>query len=190
LTNGSVTVTATTGNPITVSNNVAATVSCLFTNTVGSLIYYVANGGTLNFAGSGSFASGNTEFSGVSGGGSGGTGTVDFQSGTYAGNSTLWLQINAAQEAATLNISRLMVGYGGNSTFTINSASALITGNGGGGNNLIGRSGAAGILDLKQGTVTMTASGNEMRIGYDNQANSQGTLTVEGGTFQPWQHGQ
>jgi autotransporter-associated beta strand protein len=183
LTNGSVTVTATTGNPITVSNNIAATVSCLFTNTVANLIYYVANGGTLNFAGGGSFAGGNTEFSGLPGGGSGGTGTVDFQSGIYAGNYVLWTQINANQEAATLNISRLLVGYGGNSTFTINSPSALITGNGSGGNNLIGRSGATGILDLKQGTVTMTNSGNEMRIVFDNQANSQGTLTVEGGTF-------
>jgi autotransporter-associated beta strand protein len=36
-------------------------------------------------------------------------------------------------------------------------------------------------MDLKQGNVNLSASGNEMRIG--NDTTSKGTLTVEGGTF-------
>ena len=161
-------------NMVNVSSGVSATISASITNATGTAATFtVASGGTLTLTGGG-YLNANTETTGA--------GTVDFNSGTYsAPNFVLWSQGNVTQEAATLNISRLLVGYGGNSTYTINNASAVVTGSGGGGNNLIGRSGSTGVMDLKQGTVNMTASGNAMRIAYD--ANSKGTLTVEGGTL-------
>ena len=161
-------------NMVNVSSGVLATISASITNATGTAATFtVASGGTLTLTGGG-YLNANTETTGA--------GTVDFNSGTYsAPNFVLWSQGNVTQEAATLNISRLLVGYGGNSTYTINNASAVVTGSGGGGNNLIGRSGSTGVMDLKQGTVNMTASGNAMRIAYD--ANSKGTLTVEGGTL-------
>jgi fibronectin-binding autotransporter adhesin len=162
-------------NAVNVSSGVSATISAAITNASAGIAstFTVGSGGTLTLTGGG-YLNANTETTGA--------GTVDFNSGTYSGpNFVLWSQGNVTQEAATLNISRLLVGYGGNSTYTINNANAVLTGSGGGGNNLIGRSGSAGVMDLKQGTVNMTASGNSMRIAYD--ANSKGTLTVEGGTL-------
>lgn len=160
--------------------NASATISAAVTNTtVGNIA--VANGSMLTLSGGGGFASGNLEVTG--------NGTVDFNSGTFAGNSgntgnnvTFWTQTtNVTMEAATLNIARLMVGYGANSTLTINSANAVINNNGGGGNNLIGRSGNTGTMILENGTVNFSHSGNDMRLAYDQ--NSVGILTVAGGVF-------
>ena len=184
LQNGALTFSAPAGdaaayNFVTLGANVAATISAAITNSysVANASMTVGSGSTLTLTGGGGFA-GNTITTGA--------GTVDFNSGTYGGYNggssfVLWTEANTTQEAATLNLGRLLVGYSGNSTLTINSASAQMNDNGSGGNNLIGRSGSTGVVDLVQGTVTMTHSGNDMRIAYD--ANSKGTLTVQGGTF-------
>ena len=94
-----------------------------------------------------------------------------------------WLQTPVTQEAATITVARLLVGSGGNSTYTINDPAAQLTGTGGGANNAVGRGGGNGTLVLMQGAVTMTAAGNQMRLGYDNSGGSKGTLSVQGGTF-------
>ena len=77
----------------------------------------------------------------------------------------------------------MLVGYSGNSTYTINDPAAQLIGTGGGANNDVGRAGTAGTLVLEQGTVNFTASGNQFRLANDNASGSKGTLTVEGGTF-------
>jgi autotransporter-associated beta strand protein len=169
--NGTLNLSGGSGVGFTVAANVGAAIASSLT-TGGGTIASVGSGGTLTFTGGGS-SGGNFETIGA--------GTVDFNSGTYAGNFSLWLQGNATLEAATLNLGRLMVGYGANSTFTVNSVSAQITGSGGGGNNFFGRSGHSGTMDLVNGTVTMTANKNPLYLAYD--ANSQGTLNVSGGTF-------
>jgi len=81
-----------------------------------------------------------------------------------------------------LNTVRIMIGYGGNSTYTMNDPDALASSTGGGGDSFIGRAGSTGVWDLKQGTVNLTSiSGDNLRVALD--ANSKGTLTIEGGTF-------
>lgn len=167
----------TTGNynMINVGAGVSAGISAFFTNnyTVGNSVLTVGSGGVLTLTGGGGL-DGNTVTTGA--------GTVDFNTGTYSGNNfVLWTEANTTVEAATLNVGRLLIGYSGNSTLTINSASAQITGSGSGGNNAVGRSGDAGEINLIDGTVNLSASGNTMRLAYD--ANSKGTLSVEDGIF-------
>jgi len=160
---------------VTLSPGVSATISAAITNTYGNgSLLTVGSGGLLTLTGGGQFNA-NTETTGA--------GTVDFNSGTYVGNFTLWSQGNITQEAATLNIGRLLIGYSGASTYTINNANAVVTGSGGGGNNVVGRAGTAGVMTLENGTVNLSANGNAMRLTYDAQAGSSGTLNVEGGTL-------
>ena len=172
LTNGTLTLQGTS-TPLTVNAGVTATVKNTLAIGISST-FQVNSGATLNLAGGGSLA-GNTILTGG--------GTVDLNAGTFAGpNFVLWAQTPLTQEAATLTTARIMVGYGGNSTYTMNSPSAQASSSGGGGDSFIGRAGSIGIWNLKQGTVTLTAaSGDNLRVGYD--ANSKGTLTVEGGNF-------
>jgi fibronectin-binding autotransporter adhesin len=174
LTNGSLTLEASSGNVITVATGVAATILTPVTNTA-AVSFSVGSGATLSLAGGGNFP-GNT----IATGG----GTIDFHAGTFSGvNFVFWLQTPATQEAATITTARVLVGYAGNSTYTINSPAAQLICTGGGANNDVGRGGSAGTLILEQGTVNLTASGNQLRLGYDNSSGSKGTLTVEGGTF-------
>jgi len=161
------------GTPITVNVGVAATLKSALTLSVSTITLQVNGGGTLSLAGGGTFGGNLT----VAGGG-----TLDLNAGTYGNNFALWAQTPVTQEAATLNTYRIMIGYGGNSTYTMNSPAAVATSTGGGGDSFIGRSGSTGTWDLKQGTVTLTsASGGNLRVGHDGS--SKGTLTVEGGTF-------
>lgn len=164
---------------ITVGANVSAAIATVFTNANsggGNSTISVGSGGVLTFSGGASF-NGNLVNTGA--------GAVDFQSGTYGGpNFVLWSQGNVNQEAATLNVNRLLIGYAGNSTYTINSASALVNNTGGGGNTVIGRGGSSGVLKLQQGTVHMnsgSAANNGIILG--NDGGSKGTLTVEGGSL-------
>ncbi|MDB6018811.1 MAG: Autotransporter-associated beta strand repeat protein [Pedosphaera sp.] len=172
LTNGSL-ILLGAGTPMVVNAGVTATLKNAFTMSVSTVAVQVSSAGTLSLAGGGTFGGNLT----VAGGG-----TVDLNAGTFGGNFALWTQTPVTQEAATLNTYRIMIGYGGNSTYTMNSPSALATSTGGGGDSFIGRAGSTGIWDLKQGTVTLTAaSGDNLRVGHDSS--SKGTLTVEGGTF-------
>ncbi|EEF60583.1 autotransporter-associated beta strand repeat protein [Pedosphaera parvula Ellin514] len=172
LTNGTLTLSGS-GTPLMVNAGVTATLKNALTTSLAST-FQVSSAGTLSLAGGATLA-GNTILTGG--------GTVDLNAGTFAGpNFVLWTQTPVTQGAATLNTARIMVGYGGNSTYTLNSAGAQATSSGGGGDSFIGRAGSAGTWELKQGTVTLTAaSGDSLRVGFDGS--SKGTLTVEGGVF-------
>jgi len=126
-----------------------------------SSTWQVNNAATLSLEGGASLA-GNTVLTGG--------GIVDLKAGTFAGpNFAFWAQTPVTQEAATLSTARIMVGYGGNSTYTINSPSAQASSSGGGGDSFIGRAGSTGTWDLKQGMVTLTAgSGDNLRVGFDS----------------------
>lgn len=173
LTNGMVNLLGASA-PITVNANVTGTLRSGVTTTVGGISLKANPGAVLSLAGGASFA-GNILFTGG--------GSVDFNAGTFSGgNFALWAQTPLTQEAATVNAVRLMIGYGGNSTYTMNSPGAVATSTGGGGDSFIGRAGSIGVWDLQQGTITLTAvSGDNLRVGYDS--NSKGTLLVEGGTL-------
>lgn len=172
LTNGTLNLLGT-GAPFTVNAGVTVSLKNALTANAASTTFQVGNAGTLSLAG-GATLPGNVIFAGG--------GTVDLNAGTFAGpNFVFWQQTAVTQEAATLNTARIMVGYAGSCTFTMNSPSAQATSSGGG-DSFIGRAGSTGTWDLKQGTVTLTAaSGDNLRVGYDS--NSKGTLIVEGGTF-------
>jgi autotransporter-associated beta strand protein len=172
LTNGTLNILGNS-TPIAVNAGVTATLKHPLALNVPSTLQ-VSTGGTLSLAGGATFA-GNTTFTGG--------GTADLNAGTFSGvNFAFWAQTPVTQGGATLNAVRIMVGYGGNSTYTINHPGGLATSTGGGGDSFIGRAGSTGIWNLKQGTVTLTsASGGNLRVGHDGS--SKGTLTVEGGTF-------
>jgi sialate O-acetylesterase len=172
LTNGTLNLLGTSG-PLIVNDGVAATIKNAVTTSVASTIQ-VNSGGTLSLVGGATLA-GNTILAGG--------GTVDFNAGTFSGpNFVVWAQTPITQEAATINTARIMIGYGGNSTYTMNSPGGLATSTGGGGDSFIGRAGNTGTWDLKQGTITLTAvSGDNLRVGHDSS--SKGTLTTEGGTL-------
>lgn len=113
-----------------------------------------------------------------------GTGTMVLKSGIYTTNAnnnfSLWTQTNVIQEAASvvLNGGRLLIGYGGDSVYTINNAAAAITQTGTGDVSMIGRSNKAGTLNLKQGTISLV---HDIVLAVDG--NSTGNLIVEGGTL-------
>jgi len=171
LTNGTLALLGNT--PITVNSSVTATLKNALSIGVSSTLQ-INSAGSLSLAGGASLA-GNTIFTG--------SGTGDLNAGTFAGpNFAFWAQTPVTQEAATLNTVRIMIGYGGNSTYTMNNPDAQATSSGGGGDSFIGRAGSTGTWDLKQGTVTLTAgSGDNLKMGYDS--NSKGTLMVEGGAL-------
>src|SRR5882724_4237362 len=173
LTNGALTLLGA-GTPITVNASVAATIKNALTISVGNPTFQVNAGGTLSLGGGGTM-SGNVIFKGG--------GMVDLNSGNFSGgNFTYWEQTPVTQEAATLSVARMLIGYGGDCTYTMNSPGAQTSWSGGGGDSLIGRSGNTGTWDLKQGSATLTlAVGGNLRVG--NDGSSKGTLTVEGGTF-------
>ena len=173
LTNGAINLLGN-GTPLTVNANVIATLKNSLTTSVPGISLKANTGGTLSLAGGASF-SGNVVFVGG--------GTVDFNAGTFAGaNFALWAQTPITQEAAAVNTVRIMVGYGGNSTYTLNHSNAVATSTGGGGDSFVGRAGSVGTLDLKQGTIFLTTvSGDNLQLGFDTT--SKGTLTVEGGTL-------
>src|SRR5260221_4146109 len=166
LTNGAL-ILLGAGTPIVVNAGVSATLKNALTVSVSTITLQVNSAGTLSLAGGGTFGGNLT----VAGGG-----TLDLNAGTFGGNFALWAQSPVTQEAATLNTYRIMIGYGGNSTYTMNSPSASAASTGAGGDSFIGRGGSTGTWDLKQGTVTLTAaSGGNLRVGHDGS--SKGTLT-------------
>ncbi|HZF01480.1 MAG TPA: glycosyl hydrolase family 28-related protein [Methylomirabilota bacterium] len=159
---------------MTVATGVTARILTPVTNTVGGS-FSIGSGATLSLAGGASLPN-NTVFSGG--------GTIDFNAGTFTGTSfVFWLQTLATQEAATLNTARLLIGYGGNSTYTINNPAAQLVCTGAGGSSILGRSGTAGTLVLEQGAVDLTANGSQLFLAFDSSSGSKGTLTVQGGTF-------
>jgi sialate O-acetylesterase len=111
-----------------------------------------------------------------------GGGTVDLNSGAFSGaNFTFWTQTPVTLEAADLTTARFLIGYAGNSTFTVNDSTARVSTTAGG-DSLIGRAGNIGIFDLKAGSVAMTGAVNDnLRICFDSI--SKGTLSIEGGSF-------
>jgi len=171
LTSGSLTLLANGDNAVTVASNVTAEISCTYTSSAAGN-FQVNSGATLTFNGGGKFVS--PSFFGG--------GTVDFAGGTYAGNFQMATKTAISQEAATLNLGRFLIGYGGNSTDTVNSASAVMTVSGAAGSSIIGRSGNTGTLDLKQGAVTLTSAG-AMPLSLGQDTASIGQLQVEGGLF-------
>ncbi|MGA2868718.1 MAG: hypothetical protein ABSF34_06125, partial [Verrucomicrobiota bacterium] len=164
-------------NMVAVSSGVSATISASITNASGGTAgtFTVGSGGTLTLTGGGSL---NSNIQTI------GAGTVDFNSGTYSGgNFVLITEGNLTQEAATLNVARLLIADGGNSTYTINNANATVTGNGNGGNNAVGRGGSTGVINLEAGNINLSATSgnNDIRLAFD--ASSKGTINASGGTF-------
>jgi hypothetical protein len=77
----------------------------------------------------------------------------------------------------------LLIADGGNGNYTINNANAVVTGNGNGGNNAVGRGGSTGALNLEAGNVNLSATSgnNDIRLAFD--ASSKGTINASGGTL-------
>ncbi|HTJ79269.1 MAG TPA: autotransporter-associated beta strand repeat-containing protein [Rariglobus sp.] len=116
-----------------------------------------------------------------------GGGLLELNGGVFGGkggNITLWTQGDVLQRAATLDLKggRLLIGYGGDSVYTIDDPAAIIvqaaSSSLSANLNIVGRSGKSGTLRLKNGTVTLTTP---VLIGGDGS--SRGVVSIEGGTL-------
>ncbi|XHR28341.1 MAG: autotransporter-associated beta strand repeat-containing protein [Chthoniobacteraceae bacterium] len=176
LTGGTLSLPVSGGTSILVAANVNAEIDSYILST-GVNTTSVLAGGTLTLRGGQSLGSQGNYLTTT-------TSTIVLASGTYAGSGinvkgNMVVGEVGSSLSAQLNASTLQIGYGvsGTTTYVSANASSTIT------NTLsIGRDGK-GVMDLKAGTVTVTAAApNNVTVGVNSGANNS-ALLVEGGTF-------